>query len=270
MSIPKIIHYCWFGRGEMPPLAKKCIASWKKYLPDYEIREWNEDNFDVNEIAYTREAYAAKKYAFVSDYARFKILYEHGGVYFDTDVEVLKPMDEILARGAFMGLERDVSAGTPDAGNCVNPGLGLACAPGLGLACAPGLGLYKDVIHLYKALHFEISSGVYNCKTVVLYVSEILLKNGLIPHPGIMNFSGISIYPKEYFNPMDYESGHLTITEKTYSIHHYAASWCSKTDHVRTWIRRHLGFYAFLLALVLTQNPLKSFRSIAKKLKIVK
>ena len=104
IKIPKTIHYCWFGRNPLPSLAIKCIASWKKYLPDYEIKEWNEDNFDVNVIPYTREAYAAKKYAFVSDYARFKILYEEGGLYFDTDVEVIKPFDDIIARGAFMGV----------------------------------------------------------------------------------------------------------------------------------------------------------------------
>lgn len=105
--IPKIIHYCWFGRGPLPELAQKCIASWKKYLPDYEIKEWNEDNFDVNIIPYTAEAYKAKKYAFVSDYARFWILYQYGGIYFDTDVEVIRPMDDIIERGNFMGFETD-------------------------------------------------------------------------------------------------------------------------------------------------------------------
>ncbi|MDE6612292.1 MAG: glycosyl transferase, partial [Muribaculaceae bacterium] len=103
--IPKTIHYCWFGRNPLPESALKCIASWRKYFPDYQIIEWNEDNFDVNAIPYTAQAYAAKKYAFVSDYARFKILYDHGGLYFDTDVEVIKPFDDILERGAFMGFE---------------------------------------------------------------------------------------------------------------------------------------------------------------------
>ena len=100
--IPKVIHYCWFGRNPLPPLAIKCIESWKKFLPDYEIKGWNEDNFDVNIIPYTQEAYQAKKYAFVSDYARFWILYKYGGIYFDTDVEVIRPLDDIIARGPFM------------------------------------------------------------------------------------------------------------------------------------------------------------------------
>ena len=110
-SIPKIIHYCWFGRSPLPELAKKCIASWRKYFPDYEIKEWNEDNFDVNSILYTSQAYQAKKYAFVSDYARFWILYMYGGLYFDTDVEVIRPMDDIIQRGPFMGCEKPYKKG---------------------------------------------------------------------------------------------------------------------------------------------------------------
>lgn len=118
--IPKIIHYCWFGRGPLPELAQKCIASWKKYLPDYEIKEWNEDNFDVNIIPYTAEAYAEKKYAFVSDYARFWVLYKYGGIYFDTDVEVIRPLDDIIAKGNFMGCETDAgkAGGKPRPGAC--------------------------------------------------------------------------------------------------------------------------------------------------------
>ena len=103
--IPKIIHYCWFGGNPLPELAIKCIESWKKYLPDYEIKEWNESNFDINCCAYVREAYEAKKWAFVSDYARFWILYQHGGLYFDTDVELIKSIDDLIVKGAFMGCE---------------------------------------------------------------------------------------------------------------------------------------------------------------------
>lgn len=123
--IPKIIHYCWFGRNPLPPLAIKCIESWRKYLPDYEIKEWNEDNFDVNIIPYTAEAYAQKKYAFVSDYARFWILYKYGGIYFDTDVEVIRPLDDIIARGGFMGFETDYKEGSTPHESSTNPGLGL-------------------------------------------------------------------------------------------------------------------------------------------------
>lgn len=109
--IPKVIHYCWFGGNPLPSLAEKCIASWRKYLPDYEIKRWDESNFDVNIIPYTKQAYEAKKYAFVSDYARFWILYNYGGLYFDTDVEVIRSMDDIIAAGPFMGCENSYKAG---------------------------------------------------------------------------------------------------------------------------------------------------------------
>ena len=204
--IPKVIHYCWFGRNPLPPLAVKCIGSWRKFLPDYEIREWNEDNFDVNAIPYTREAYEAKKYAFVSDYARFKILYEHGGLYFDTDVEVIRPLDDIIARGPFMGCERDTSGAT---------------AP----AVAPGLGLYRELLDLYATLHFRNADGSLNFKTVVQYTTELLCEHGLQNTPDIQEVAGVWIYPKEYFCPIDYHTKECHITKRTHSIHHYAESW---------------------------------------------
>ena len=120
--IPKVIHYCWFGRNPLPKSALKCIDSWRKFFPDYEIKEWNEDNFDVNIIKYTQDAYNAKKYAFVSDYARIWILYNYGGVYFDTDVEVISPMTDIIEKGPFMGFEINNSTENKIA---VNPGLGI-------------------------------------------------------------------------------------------------------------------------------------------------
>ena len=154
--IPKVIHYCWFGRNPLPPLAIKCIESWKKYLPDYEIREWNEDNFDVNIVPYTQEAYQVKKYAFVSDYARFWILYKYGGIYFDTDVEVIKPLDDIIARGPFMGCEREGVATT----DSIFPiGINLGVNPGLGLGAIPNIELYKEILDMYATLHFLLSDG---------------------------------------------------------------------------------------------------------------
>ena len=144
--IPKVIHYCWFGRNPLPSLAIKCIESWRKYLPDYEIKEWNEDNFDVNIIPYTQEAYQVGKYAFVSDYARFWILYKYGGLYFDTDVEVIKPMDDIIARGPFMGCEKDVSDTSVAS---VAPGLGLGVNPGRGPWVEPRGGRYKENFVMY-------------------------------------------------------------------------------------------------------------------------
>lgn len=214
--IPKTIHYCWFGRNPLPESALKCIASWRKYLPDYEIIEWNEDNFDVNAIPYTAQAYAAGKYAFVSDYARFKILYDHGGLYFDTDVEVIRPFDEIIASGPFMGFEIDADG--------VN--LKGAVAPGLGLGVNPGLGLYQEILTAYKDFNFINKDGSLNQKTIVMYVTEILVKNGLKPCKGIQKIAGVSIYPAEYFNPLDDATGKLNITPNTHSIHWFAKTWC--------------------------------------------
>ena len=213
--IPKVIHYCWFGRNPLPPLALKCIESWKKFLPDYEIKEWNEDNFDVNMIPYTKEAYEAKKYAFVSDYARFWILYNYGGLYFDTDVEVIKPMDDIIARGPFMGCENEVKPGAT----------ALAVESGLGLGCNPGLPFYREMLELYATLHFINSDGTYNQKTIVSYTTEMLCMHGLKNVNNIQECAGNYIYPTEYFCPIDIRTLNLNITNKTISIHHFTGSW---------------------------------------------
>lgn len=218
--IPKTIHYCWFGRNPLPPLAIKCIASWKKYLPDYEIKEWNEDNFDVNIIPYTKEAYEAKKYAFVSDYARFWILYHHGGIYFDTDVEVIRPLNDIIELGAFMGLERDPNHDT-NLFETVNPGLGLGCPP--------NLMQYKNILNYYHRLHFKKQDGSLNLKTVVQYTSEIMINDGLSNKSGIQKIGDIYIYPTEYFCPINIITKKKHITNNTRTIHHYMASWDTPT-----------------------------------------
>ena len=230
--IPKIIHYCWFGRNPLPPLAIKCIASWKKYFPDYEIKEWNEENFNVNIISYTQEAYKAKKYAFVSDYARFWILYKYGGLYFDTDVEVIKPMDDIVAIGPFMGCEKRIGE---------NNFKTLAVAPGLGLGASAGLGLYKDLLDLYSTLHFNNEDNSFNLKTVVEYTTEVLYKYGLKDTCEIQKCAGVFIYPKDWFCPMDYDTGKICLTFNTRAIHHYCGSWLSHKEKVRIQVIRLIG-----------------------------
>ena len=230
--IPKVIHYCWFGRNPLPPLAIKCIESWKKFLPDYEIKEWNEENFDVNMIPYTKEAYEAKKYAFVSDYARFWILYKYGGLYFDTDVEVIKPMDDIIARGPFMGCEKEVKVGAT----------ALAVAPGLGLGCNPGLSFYKEMLDLYASLHFLKMDNSLNLKTIVEYTTELLCEKGLMNINDIQQCADVWIYPKDYFCPKDYYTGELNVTNNTYCIHHYEASWKNEVDILSNKIRSKLFF----------------------------
>lgn len=215
MLIPKTIHYCWFGGNPLPELAQKCIESWKKYCPDYEIKEWNELNFDVDCCAYVREAYEAKKWAFVSDYARYKILYEHGGVYLDTDVELLKSLDDILEKGDFMGCENYT-----DEVMLVNPGLGCASLP--------GREFYAEIIADYEKSNFKNSDGSLNLYTVVQRTTDFLKKHGLKDTLSIQQVADITIYPAEYFCPKDMRDGRLKVTDKSYSIHHYTASWYSK------------------------------------------
>ncbi len=232
--IPKVIHYCWFGGKPLPKMALKCIESWKKYFPDYEIKQWNEANFDVNIIPYTSEAYKAKKYAFVSDYARFWLLYNYGGVYFDTDVEVIKNMDDIIAKGAFMGCERDASVNVGDMGD-------MLVAPGLGLAANPGLGLYKEMLNVYKELHFVNPNGSYNQKTIVAYTTEVLLKHGLKQMSGIQECDGVWIYPTEYFCPLNFYTEELKLTDNTRSIHWYTASWITSSQLLYKKIEHIVG-----------------------------
>ena len=225
--IPKIIHYCWFGRNPLPELAQKCIASWKKYLPDYEIKEWNEDNFDVNIIPYTAEAYAAKKYAFVSDYARFWILYKYGGIYFDTDVEVIRPIDDIIAKGNFMGCETDASGS--DA---------ASVAPGLGLGVNPGLGLVKKMLDYYEGKHFVHEAVMKNQITVVHIATQVLRENGLKDMVGIQEVAGCFIYPSEYFCPINVTTGRIHVEKNTRTIHHYAGTWVDKKFSMKELVKR--------------------------------
>lgn len=225
--IPKVIHYCWFGGNPLPKLAERCIKSWKKYLPDYEIKEWNETNFDVNCCDYVSEAYNSKKWAFVSDYARFWILYNYGGIYFDTDVEVIKNMSNIIAAGAFMGCEM-VGSSTIE--------FDLGINPGLGLGVDPGNELFKEILDLYDGLHFK--SGVAHIPTVVDYTTHILKKHGWVGDNEVSKIGGIIIYPPEYFCPYNLSTGKINITDRTVSIHHYAATWFTWLDKVILTIER--------------------------------
>lgn len=228
--IPKIIHYCWFGENVLPESAKKCIASWKKYFPDYEIKEWNEQNFDVKCCNYVKEAYELKKWAFVSDYARFWILYNYGGLYFDTDVEVIKDMTTIIKKGAFMGCEI--------VDKCTND-FRLGVNPGLGLGVNPGLGIYKEILDYYRRLHFVCENVVQ--ETVVDHTTKVLKLHNWKGNGTIEEIEGILIYPPKYFCPMDYKTGKLNITENTYTIHWYTASWQTQYSKFKTKVQHLLG-----------------------------
>lgn len=229
--IPKTIHYCWFGRGELPSLAKRCIASWRQFFPDYEIKEWNEDNFDVNIIPYTAEAYKAGKYAFVSDYARFWVLYHFGGVYFDTDVEVIKPMDDVLEKGPFMGFEL--------------LGAKPAVAPGLGLAAEPGMTLYNAILDRFEQMPFLIENGSLNPYTMIPMVTDVLKERGLTGDGMVEQVAGVNIYPPDWFNPFDDATGRLRKTENTRTVHWFAKSWMPAepawTTKTKRFLRRLFG-----------------------------
>ena len=224
--IPKVIHYCWFGGNPLPPLAEKCVASWRKYLSDYEIRRWDETNFDVEAHPYTRDAYAAGLYAFVSDYARFKILFEHGGVYFDTDVEVIRPLDDVISAGPFMGFESDGLSSQ------------VAVNPGLGLAATPSMSIYREILLEYDRIPFFDSQGNRNPYSMIPMVTELLVSKGLKGGVGIENVAGVNVYPQEWFNPFEDSTGRLNTTENTRTIHWYSKSWMPKENSIMLWAKR--------------------------------
>ena len=236
--IPKVIHYCWFGNNPLPPLAIKCINSWKKYLPNYEIKRWDENNFNVNIIPYTAEAYESGKYAFVSDFARFWILYHEGGLYFDTDVEVIKSLDDIIANGPFMGCEQDANQN----------GKAIMVAPGLGLGCPAKMELYATFLDYYSKIHFKNPDGSNNIKNIVQYTTELLLKEGLENKKGIQFVKGVYIYPREYFCPINNVTKKMKKTSNTRTIHHYVGSWRDKSSFecFKESIRKYLPDWLLL------------------------
>lgn len=205
--IPKKIHYCWFGRGEMPGLAKKCISSWLKYLPDYEIKEWNEDNFDLSQFPYAQQAYANRKYAFVTDIVRLYALYTEGGIYMDTDVEVIKNLDRFLDHVAFSGYEDDKNIPT-----------GI-------MAAEKGSKWAKDNLDYYNNRYF-IVNGQMDLTTNITTITNNLKKHGLKCNNTFQDFGDyITIYPKDFFCPKSYIDGKIYLTENTHTIHHFAGSW---------------------------------------------
>ena len=222
--IPKIIHYCWFSGNPLPELAQKCIASWKKYCPDYEIKEWNESNYDVTKNAYMYEAYQAKKWGFVPDYARLDIIYEHGGIYLDTDVELLKPLDDLLLNEAFMGFEDGIH---------VSPGLAIGAIPRF-----PLIGELKNGIYDHRL--FTKADGSFDITPSPQMNTAELVKKGLRQDNSKQMIEGMTIFPTDYFCPKDFETKKLRITKNTVSIHHFDGSWVSEEDKYRIVLRAKL------------------------------
>jgi len=209
--IPKIIHYCWFGYGPKSPLALKCIESWKSHLPDYQIIEWNEDRFDVNQNQYAKEAYENHKYAFVADYVRLYSLYAYGGIYMDTDVEVIGSFDPFLHHHAFLGFETD--------GN-VQTGM---------MAAEKGSVWAKALLDQYERRHFILPEGGYDLTTNAVVITQYMIEQGLIRNNSFQEFPKLcTLYPTEYFCPKDHRTGLIHCTESTVCIHHFEGSW---TNH---------------------------------------
>lgn len=219
----KIVHYCWFGEGEKPKLTQKCIETWKKFLPDYKIIEWNEKNFDVGCCRFVKEAYEARNFAFVSDYARAKALYENGGIYFDTDVEVLKSFDRFLSNEFFVGFEEKAFVGT-----CV-------------MGAQKGALILKEYMAHYENAAYLNEDGTKYSDTNVLLLTRLLEEKGLERNDKEQTVDGyIKIYPRTFFSPYDYINGINYITDDSYSIHHFTLSWLPKSTRIKTGIKRKI------------------------------
>lgn len=211
-KIPKVIHYVWVGGKPKPESALKCIESWKKYCPDYEIKEWNETNFDINSVPFVKEAIECKKYAFASDYIRMYALYNEGGLYMDTDAEVVKPLDEFLVHRAFFGFENDIGISTPLIG------------------CEKNHPIYKDILDYYKGRHFLREDGSMDTTPNIQIISAIArLKYGLVLNNTFQVLrDGLVVYPKDWFCPKNILSGRIECTENTHVIHHFEGTWLSQ------------------------------------------
>ncbi|KRL05067.1 glycosyltransferase family 32 protein [Liquorilactobacillus oeni] len=222
--IPKKIHYCWFGNTPLPKQYQQYIDGWKKLCPDYEIICWNETNYDIHKNRYMEQAYEEKKWSFVSDYAGFDVVYEYGGIYLDTDVELVKNLDSLLNENGFFGMETNEE--------------GVFVAPGLGFGAAKADKIIKGLRDMYEGIRFIKKNGELNTIAIPVYATKYLVQSGFEKRNELQKIEGIMIYPTEYFAPMDFLTGKVQITEKTYSIHHYSALWQDERSRVHTEIIR--------------------------------
>ena len=207
--IPKVIHYVWVGGKPLTPLAEKCIESWKKYCPDYEIKRWDETNFNIEENLFCKQAYENKKWAFVSDYIRLKVLHDEGGVYMDTDVEVIKPIDEFLKHIGFSGFE------------CTNK------IPTGIMAAEKNNAWINMMLEYYKDRPFVKDDGSFENMPNVLFMTDLTIKNyNLVLDNKYHDLGDYVFYPNDYFCPTPNSVGNgYVVTENTYTIHHFAGSW---------------------------------------------
>lgn len=217
MSIPKVIHYCWLGGNPKPESAQKCIASWRTYCPDYEIKEWNESNLDISANVYTRQAYEAKAWGFVPDYLRLWIVYTYGGIYLDTDVQMVRNFDPLLNEAGFCGFEDDEHI-----------------AFGLGFGAEAGNRLLERQMHTYDGLRFVNEDGSLNRTPSPVYTTAVMKAAGFRFNDGtVQRIDGFACYPPEYFCPKSFATGILKLTKHTFSIHQFDASWYSEEEQTQ-------------------------------------
>ena len=226
--IPKTIHYCWFGRGEMPELVKKCIESWRTHMLDWAYQLWTEDNFDIASApAYVQEAYAAKKYAFVSDYVRLWVLERKGGLYLDTDVEVLRSFESLMKDTAFIGLEESLEL-LP--GTCV-------------MACEAHCQWVKDMLATYEGASFLREDATLDMTTNVQRLGKRMVQGGLQQERKVQYLPqwGLRVYTHDYFSPIT-STRVMRKTKNTYCIHHFAGTWVDgkKSGVLDWWIVREI------------------------------
>lgn len=238
--IPKKIHYCWFGKNPMPKLAKKCIDSWNKYCSDYEIICWNEDNFDINMNKYVKEAYENKKFAFVTDFVRLYALYNYGGVYMDTDVEVIKNIDEFLKHESFSGFEN------------------IKYVPTGIMASSKGNKLFKELLEYYDGRSFVKEDGTFDLKSNTETITEIMTKKGLKKNNKFQIIEGFALYPNDYFCPVSHDTKKLYKTNNTHTIHWFAGSWVPKSQKIK------IKIYQFIKKIIGEKN-FKKIKKILKK-----
>lgn len=211
--IPKVIHYCWFGGSELPEYVERCIQSWKKFCPEYQIKRWDESNYNFEKYPFCREAYQKKKWAFVSDVARLDIVYSEGGIYLDTDVELIKCLDDLLIEHAFMGFER-----------------GRLVATGLGFGGEKGNPVIKANLESYLTRQFTNEDETLDLTPCPVITTDVLEMFGLKRVDQTQDLGDVKIFSSDYFCPMLLSDGTAEIRKNTYSIHHYAGSWTTEAE----------------------------------------
>lgn len=256
--IPKIIHYCWFGRNPKSNEVLACIASWKKILPDYEIKEWNEDNYDIHKNQYMHDAYKERKWAFVSDYARIDIVYMYGGIYLDTDVEVVKSFDNLLSEKMFCGFEsRDPIM---DRNHMVYE---ESVNFGLGYGAVKGHPVLRDLLDFYRSLNFYNADDTLNLVACPHYQTLILKNYGLKPNRKTQRLKSVLVFSPEYFCPQSNLTDEmLYLTNNTYSIHHFSGTWIQNRpkQKVINVLRKIVGYKCAVFMAKVICKPICIFK----------